>query len=653
MMNFLDLSAASEEERRVISEILSDTSVVNFAQQLEEQQEYSHLQHQQSQQVQQNNLRRQQNQHHHHQNQHQLHNQHIVNPKPTHQYQLQTHQQQIQQNNATTTTNSNNANQRLNNLHNHETPVTSDNQHQPNHVHVASQLAGDINQSVVGMDMSGSQHAGYPLSHPPSAHVPATYGPPPPHHMYGGPPIFQYTMPIPYTNIVYGNMSPYPVIIAPNSVVPPRQQVPPQSGQPPNISISTSSHSRSHSHHPRQNKMKEQLIKPNLQQQNQNATSNMHHQNHFNQLGNTLDINSTVIDKLNEGQENDYKSINSSNHLYNENVPSVEAVSDADDVTKSKPVEQQRNDAVKLENGINMTSNEDEVVKVSSDEGFDTQTSSLDVSKQSQDSSLVPITERSKTSSLKVECNSTLVEQPALESSESSKAGKISTANSSDEKTSQQGVWGSASSKSWASLFKGDGSAINTSLNGEIDQNNQEINTSDEDTTRNSHNKKLSSSENRSAPVSSRAVTSKEQRSQDAARRALDKMAPRLAQKINSITLKHSLPLLRPRGFINKGNGCYINSTLQALIACPPFYNLMKEIGDLKCLRRENSCTPIMDSFAELFLNFPPLDAGKKSKQFNSSDPRIQMSSLQAEPLEPKCIYDVLGQIKSECLRGK
>ena len=38
---------------------------------------------------------------------------------------------------------------------------------------------------------------------------------------------------------------------------------------------------------------------------------------------------------------------------------------------------------------------------------------------------------------------------------------------------------------------------------------------------------------------------------------------------------------LLPRGLINKSNWCYINATLQALVACPPFLHLMKSLVPL------------------------------------------------------------------------
>lgn len=57
----------------------------------------------------------------------------------------------------------------------------------------------------------------------------------------------------------------------------------------------------------------------------------------------------------------------------------------------------------------------------------------------------------------------------------------------------------------------------------------------------------------------------------------------------------HSVSLF-PRGLLNKSNYCYINATLQALVACPPFYHLMKAIPQLPPSYRAHTKTPVTDA---------------------------------------------------------
>lgn len=57
---------------------------------------------------------------------------------------------------------------------------------------------------------------------------------------------------------------------------------------------------------------------------------------------------------------------------------------------------------------------------------------------------------------------------------------------------------------------------------------------------------------------------------------------------------KQTVSLL-PRGLTNRSNYCYINSILQALLACPPFYNLLMALPHSKTPSKMSS-TPLIDN---------------------------------------------------------
>lgn len=64
--------------------------------------------------------------------------------------------------------------------------------------------------------------------------------------------------------------------------------------------------------------------------------------------------------------------------------------------------------------------------------------------------------------------------------------------------------------------------------------------------------------------------------------------------------LDHKTAHLQPRGLTNRNTRCYINATLQALLTCPPFFNLMRSV-QFKLKNRnsrgtQKTPTPILES---------------------------------------------------------
>ncbi|XP_030622306.1 ubiquitin carboxyl-terminal hydrolase 10 [Chanos chanos] len=123
-----------------------------------------------------------------------------------------------------------------------------------------------------------------------------------------------------------------------------------------------------------------------------------------------------------------------------------------------------------------------------------------------------------------------------------------------------------------------------------------------------------------------------------------DPMAHKLAEIVENVKLIHKPVSLQPRGLINKGNWCYINATLQALIACPPMYHLMKSIPVFSEAQRPCTSTPMLDNFVRLVNEFNNMPVPSKPKQQAAGEKKDIRPGV---PFEPTYIYRLLTLIKS------
>lgn len=107
---------------------------------------------------------------------------------------------------------------------------------------------------------------------------------------------------------------------------------------------------------------------------------------------------------------------------------------------------------------------------------------------------------------------------------------------------------------------------------------------------------------------------------------------------------KQTVSLL-PRGLTNRSNYCYINSILQALLACPPFYNLFKALSSEKT-QFKNSPTPLIDNMIKFINEFSQLSSSsrlsrlEKRTQKKSKDTAIDIQCGTA--FEPSYVYTML-----------
>lgn len=64
---------------------------------------------------------------------------------------------------------------------------------------------------------------------------------------------------------------------------------------------------------------------------------------------------------------------------------------------------------------------------------------------------------------------------------------------------------------------------------------------------------------------------------------------------LSEYEIDNRITSLQPKGLINRSNYCYINSILQALLACPPMYNMLSGLAKNVVLDRKRN-TPFIDS---------------------------------------------------------
>ncbi|XP_059614959.1 uncharacterized protein LOC132260691 isoform X2 [Phlebotomus argentipes] len=134
-----------------------------------------------------------------------------------------------------------------------------------------------------------------------------------------------------------------------------------------------------------------------------------------------------------------------------------------------------------------------------------------------------------------------------------------------------------------------------------------------------------------------------------ATKSTVDDRSFKLGEFFSKYQIDNSSVILCPRGLTNRSNFCYINAILQALVACPPFYHMMKKIPLEPPAFRQKSATPIIDAMVELVSEFSTMPPGARlGKREKGSKGKDEIDLMCDMAFEPTVIHKMLSSSRSE-----
>ncbi|KAH8704221.1 hypothetical protein BGW36DRAFT_423741 [Talaromyces proteolyticus] len=103
------------------------------------------------------------------------------------------------------------------------------------------------------------------------------------------------------------------------------------------------------------------------------------------------------------------------------------------------------------------------------------------------------------------------------------------------------------------------------------------------------------------------------------------------------------IAFLEPRGLVNTGNMCYMNSVLQILTFCVPFYQFLDYVGR-RAAHSFKSDVPLIDSTIMFMREFRVIDAARSEDQLRM---RLKHGELEeyGSAFTPEFVYEVIRQL--------
>ncbi|KAF2674020.1 cysteine proteinase [Microthyrium microscopicum] len=118
-----------------------------------------------------------------------------------------------------------------------------------------------------------------------------------------------------------------------------------------------------------------------------------------------------------------------------------------------------------------------------------------------------------------------------------------------------------------------------------------------------------------------------------------------LAEAIRAYNVRSAekLSFLEPRGLVNTGNMCYMNSILQVLVSCIPFYDFLEQVGK-KAAHSFKSETPLLDAMILFMREYKVIDSAESVEKLRM---RLKDTELEqyGDAFIPEYVYDAIKRL--------
>lgn len=110
-----------------------------------------------------------------------------------------------------------------------------------------------------------------------------------------------------------------------------------------------------------------------------------------------------------------------------------------------------------------------------------------------------------------------------------------------------------------------------------------------------------------------------------------------------NVNADNKIAFTEPRGLVNTGNMCYMNSILQTLVFCIPFYDFLDQVGK-RAAYSFKSETPLLDAMIMFMREFPVIDSAVTQEQLRL---RLKDTELEqyGDAFTPEFVYDVIKRL--------